>query len=98
MNGFVLYQTADRGFADPRGERGLSYVGVTYRIPRCDHDTIRQLEWERPPHELIEPICRDDGSTLLPEPDAVIERFDTVDRDTGDMLVMYRIPCRTVDA
>jgi hypothetical protein len=29
----------------------------------------------------------------LHAPDGVIERFETYDRDSGDVWVMYRVPC-----
>jgi len=96
MSGTVFYQPTDRGFSDPMGMTSLRYCGVTYRVPNCDHNTMRQLEWEQPPNELLDPIELPDGTQLEPDTEAVIERFETIDRDNGDLLVTYRIPCRAV--
>ena len=94
MAGTVFYQPTTQGLSDPHGRHQLRYCGVTYRVPHCDHNTIRQLEWERPPRELLETIHLPDGTQLEPDLHSIIERLETIDRDTGDLLVTYRIPCR----
>ncbi|MHB1157610.1 MAG: hypothetical protein ACYC26_12340 [Phycisphaerales bacterium] len=94
MTGTVFYQPLHHGMQNPTGSAAITYVGTTYRIPRSEHNTIRQLEWETPPNELIDDITLDDGCVLQPDRQGIIERFETLDRDTGDLLVMYRIPCR----
>jgi hypothetical protein len=94
MNGTVFYQPTDQGIGDPMGIAHLRYFGVTYRVPACDHNTIRQLEWERPPAELLEPLQMPDGQRYEPATEGIVERHETLDRDTGDLLVTYRVPCR----
>ncbi len=94
MGRTVFYQSTDQGMSDPMGMTALRYCGVSYRVPACDHNTIRQLEWERPPAELLEPIDLPDGRRLSPDLAAMVERTETIDRDTGDLLVTYRVPCR----
>jgi hypothetical protein len=91
----VLYQSVNRGFSHPDGSEPITYFGVSFRIPRSDHATVRQLEWEVPPAELCETLHLKDGRTLEPVLDDVIERFETIDQQSGDVLVMYRIPYRT---
>lgn len=95
QKGTVFYQPLHHGLQNPTGCAAITYVGTTYRVPQSEHNTIRQLEWETPPGELIgENVTLDDGSVLVPDRTGIIERFETLDRDTGDLLVMYRIPCR----
>ncbi len=91
----VLYQSVNRGFSNPDGSEPITYFGVSFRIPRRDHATIRQLEWEVPPAELCETLHLKDGRTLKPLLDDVIERFETIDQQSGDVLVMYRVPYHT---
>lgn len=93
MEGTVMYHDTKRGVQNPRGSGGIVYCGVTFRVPRADANTIRRLEWETPPAELTEPIDLPDGRQLMPMTRGIIERFESIDRDTGDLLVMYRIPC-----
>jgi hypothetical protein len=91
MGGALIYQPTDCGLINTAG-RQVRYYGTTYRVPASAHNTIQQLEWERSPHEIAHPITRDDGSTLVPDPEGAIERTDTLDADTGDLLVTYRVP------
>ncbi len=92
MGGALLYQTTDRGWTNPSGERHVVYYGTTYRIPASAHNTIQQLEWERNPTELCHDITLEDGTTLTPDPSGIVERTDTFDAETGDLLVTYRVP------
>jgi len=88
----VFYQPSDRGLHNPAGHKAVRYYGTTYRVPASAHNTIQQLEWEKSPREIVHPITLRDGTVLQPDPNGVIERTDTLDTDTGDLLVTYRIP------
>ncbi len=92
MGGALLYQTTDRGWTNPTGDRPVTYYGMTYRVPACARNTIQQLEWERSPAEILQTITSPDGDTLRPDPQGLVERTDTLDPETGDLLVTYRIP------
>jgi len=92
MSQRVFYQPSDRGLGNPTGEPSVTYYGTTYRVPASAHNTIQQLEWEKSPREIVHPITLPDGSKLEPDPTGIIERTDTLDADTGDLLVTYRIP------
>lgn len=96
-HGVVFYQNVTRGIANPDGSQPVQYFGKVFRIPRSEHDTIRQLEWEINPHELLEGVTDRDGRALMPLASSVIERLETYDRETGDVLVMYRVPCAAVE-
>lgn len=91
MGGALIYQPTDCGLMSTPG-RTIRYYGVIYRIPASVHNTIQQLEWERSPHEIAPPITRGDGAMLVPDPEGAIERTDTLDAETGDLLVTYRVP------
>lgn len=88
--GTVFYLSVSQGISNPQGQEPITYHGKVYRIPRSEHGTIRQLEWEMKPEELL----RGMGSNEEPVGGGVIERFEIFDQDSGDVWVMYRVPCR----
>ena len=92
MSQTVIYQPADRGLDNRAGRKPVTYYGTTYRVPASAYNTVQQLEWERTPREIVHPITLRDGTVLEPEPNGIIERTDTLDADTGDLLVTYRVP------
>ena len=95
MSGTVFYQSVCRGLQNPAGAHAITYFGTTFRIPRSDHATIRQLEWERPPDELCQPVTLNDGTLVHPDMSGIIERLETLDQETGDVIVTYRVPYHT---
>jgi len=88
----LYYQPTSRGLANPDGSRPVRYFGTVYRIPRSEHGTIRQLEWETAPRELCRELHAADGSTLRTPHQNITERFEVFDQTTGDVWVMYRVP------
>ncbi len=91
-SGTLFYQPVTRGLANPDGSRPMRYFGTVYRVPRSEYGTIRQLEWETAPQELQQEVHAADGSTLRCAAKNITERFEAIDPDTGDLLVMYRVP------
>lgn len=96
--GTVYYQSTDRGLESPCGEHAIRYFGQVFRIPRSAHGTLQQLEWEPSPSELRHTIANEYDRPIRPMLRGVIERFEVVDRDSGDVWVMYRVPYRLADA
>jgi len=88
----LYYQPTTRGLANPDGSKPVRYFGTVYRIPRSEHGTIRQLEWETAPRELGHDLHAADGSTLTTPDKNITERFEVIDQQTGDVWVMYRVP------
>lgn len=91
--GIVYYQSVSRGLENPDGKRPVAYYGRVYRIPRSEHASIRQLEWELNPEELLAQLSADSAVPLAQLPGGVIERFEIFDSESGDVWVMYRVPC-----
>lgn len=95
--GAVYYQSTVRGLMNPLGEEPITYLGRVFRIPRSEHGTMHQLEWELAPDELFsERATLPTGEPAERVPGCVIERFEIVDPPTGDVLVMYRVPHRAM--
>ncbi len=92
----VYYQSTSRGQANPDGPPNVVYFGKTYRIPKRDAgDGYAQRKWEVDPAHLAKPIqLPGSGVQYAPIPGAIIERHEVLDTDTGDLLVMWRIPFR----
>ena len=101
----VYFQVTDGAQAEMMGGASLLYVGMSYRIPKQhiedaqrvyndthDADQAQQMIAgdDVDPDHLLQTV-RDRG--YLPASDAILERFDTVDGDTGDILVLLRVPC-----
>lgn len=87
----------------PETRAEIRYFGVVKRIPRAAFPREPgalpgfALEWDESP----ESVRRDLPSTLPvsmqgwePLPDGMVERFEAFDRDSGDLLVFWRVPCR----
>jgi hypothetical protein len=91
--GTVFYLSASCGISNPDGKQPITYYGKVYRIPRSEHGTIRQLEWELTPDDLLADLINAHGKALRRAPEGVIERFEMLDGESGDLWVMYRVPC-----
>jgi hypothetical protein len=81
----------------------VRYFGVVKRIPFAVFPRTRaglermRLEWD----ESVASMTRDLPASLPvsmqswePLPGGVVERYEAFDRETGDLLVFWRVPCR----
>ncbi|MHB0936760.1 MAG: hypothetical protein ACYDCO_23220 [Armatimonadota bacterium] len=101
----VYFQVTDGAQAEMTGGGPLLYVGMTYHIPRQDLEEAQRIFDETNDAEQAQQvIARDDinpdrlmeavrTNGYMPVQDAILERFDTVDTETGDILVLLRVPC-----
>jgi len=90
--GAVLYVPVSHSVAPAPGADAARYFGAVYRIPKADYGTIRQLEWERTPDELLAAAPPRAGRPMRRLAARAIERLEVCDQDTGDIWVMYRVP------
>jgi len=90
--GMIYYQSIDRGLENPVGQADVRYFGKVFRIPRNEHGSLRQLEWEPSPDELRHEIETCEGRPIRVLDRGMVERFEVIDQETGDVLVMYRVP------
>jgi hypothetical protein len=81
----------------------IRYFGIVKRIPVAAFPRTRaalrhmRLEWD----ESAASVRRDLPDSLPvsmqgwePMPNGVVERYEAFDRETGDLLVFWRVPCR----
>lgn len=104
----VHFHVTEGAQSQMMGGLPLLYVGITYHIAKgeLEHaqqvfDETRDTEKAREvvakvdvgPEELLRRVAE---HGYQPLPDAVLERFDTIDSETEDMLVLLRVPCMPV--
>lgn len=86
-----------RGIENPTGEHERVYYGKSYILP--DYETLRNKDEEG--HEIEEKELRDledrfIKNSVMPGaefvPGAAFERFDTFIPETGEVIVLYRVP------
>lgn len=105
----IWYQSTLRGMASDTGEasaalqqiegglKDVLYYGKVLRIPRAEYgkdpseEGSREIDFDA---LLIDIEAKDDGEKMEPVPGAIIERYEVFDQDSGDVLVMWRIPYR----
>ncbi len=97
----VWYSTI-RGASNPDRDMERVYYGKVYRIPRDavgdreagEGGAIEERELSALEDEVINASCTDNG---IPAVGEIFERYDVFDAETGDMLVMYRVPYKALD-
>jgi hypothetical protein len=98
----VLYYPIIEGISTPYTEgedTGVVYFGKTYSIPRSETGGKQQMgEWELSFRELLELVVKPAGEDMvwIPVLGGTIERYETLNPESGEVLVTYRIPCRMV--
>lgn len=70
----------------------ILYIGVTYKIPDKEYPD-KLINYDVDQEELVKDV--DFGGVVYEAIlDGVIERYDTWERETGDCIVVWRIPYR----
>ncbi len=92
----VFYQSTVRGVAEAKAkdETPFIYVGHLHRIPSADFAKIKMLDHETNPGILFGDRIGNDGSQYEPAPGETIEGYEAWDIETGDVLVLWRVPYR----
>ena len=90
-----------RGVSNAAGDKDRVYYGKVYRIPKAMQDDADA--WKDFEHKAIDDLmakvvdascCSDDGMPAVGE---VVERCDVFDAETGDVVVMWRVPYRPAE-
>jgi hypothetical protein len=95
MMGFkvtVAYYSTSKGVTQQITGASAVYYGKVFKIPEALFSEDGEVDLEEEIGELVEGLR---GKGLEPVSDeATVERYETVDAETGDTWVMYRVPCR----
>lgn len=87
----MVHSTKLRGATERETGKPHLYRGLFYRVPAGDE--LRQLSIEAEMSQQLENALGGDGELEFP-PDGIIERYEANDLETGDLLVMIRVPFR----
>jgi len=94
----IVSYAADAGLAAQ--PNGVLYHGLVRRIPRDAYGPVSLSDsWELAPTELQDlraPLPYREGIIVV-APEVPIERVVTIDRTTGDRLVLWRVALRVPD-
>ena len=98
----MIYFSTVRGISNPDGAKERVYYGKVFRVPkdivakkkRTALGSIENREIEDLEQRFINASCVKDGNPAISE---AMERCEVFDPDTGDILVMYRVPYKSPD-
>ena len=95
----VFYRSTIRGITSDKGEEAI-YCGTVLRIPSKAYGTpgYSPGEWEPEPESLLQPHAGIGGEVYEPIMGGTMERYETRDLETGDVLVLWRFPYRLKQA
>ncbi len=87
----MIHSTKLRGATERETGKPHLYRGFFFRIPAGDE--LRQLSVEAEISQKLEKALGGDDELEFPA-DGIIERYEVHDFETGDLLVMVRVPFR----
>ena len=98
----MIYFSTVRGMSNPDGAKEMVYYGKVFRVPKgivakkkgWALGSIENREIEDLEQRFINAPCVKDGNPAISE---AMERYEVFDTDTGDILVMYRVPYKSSD-
>ena len=91
----VAYYSTTLGVTQSQTDVPVVYCGKVFKIPKQLFSGDVEVDFEKDISELIQEI-QDSGSEPILNR-ATIERYETWDVETGDVWVMYRVPCKVKD-
>lgn len=96
----LFWYSTIKGASNPDRGMGRLYYGKVFRIPHDIGDegderiAIEERELGILEDKVIHTSCVENGTPATGE---IFERYDVLDAETGDILVMYRVPYKAVD-
>ena len=87
----VAYYSTTKGVTQQQTDASLVYHGKVFRIPKPLFDEDVEVDFDKEIAELVREVQEKGLEPLLDE--TTIERYETWDTESGDVWVMYRVPC-----
>lgn len=94
--GLLHFFSMFEGITEQQTDAELLYLGVLLRIPKEEINTPAHYEKEDATMQRLPYLVKAEG--FEPVPGGVIERYDAWDADSGDLLIMCRVPYRSDSA
>ena len=85
----LIYTSPQKGITQARTRESLRYYGKVIRIPREELGKASALTYDADPEELLQDLK--DAEPVL---GGIVEQYEVVDMETGDLLIMLRVPYR----
>lgn len=87
----IAYYSTTKGVTQQQTDASMVYHGKVFRIPKPLFDEEVDVDFEKEIGTLVQEIEEKGFEPLLDE--TTIERYETWDTESGDVWVMYRVPC-----
>jgi hypothetical protein len=87
----IAYYSTTNGVTHQQTGGPMIYHGKVFKIHKPLFDEQADVDFQNEIGELIEEIEEKGLEPLLD--DTTIERYETWDTESGDVWVMYRVPC-----
>ena len=91
----VAYYPVSKGVTEQQCGSPTSYYGKVFKIPKELFSEDGQVDFEKEIGGVIEEV-QEKGLGLVAD-EVTVERYEVTDIETGDMWVMYRVPCHGKD-
>ena len=91
----VAYYSTTKGVTEQQTGEPTIYYGKVFKIPSKLFSEEGDVDFETEIAELVQEIQSKDSEPMLDA--ATVERYETLDIETGDAWVMYRVPCKAKD-
>jgi hypothetical protein len=90
----VAYYSTTKGVTQQKTGAPIVYHGKVFKIPKALFSEDGEIDFEKDVGELIQEIREEGLEPVLDE--ATVERYETWDTGSGDVWIMYRVPCNGV--
>lgn len=88
MDKEIFYYSTVRGLVNDTNEKECLYTGKVFRLPRDVAGTDKQADFEEGIFQYLGNLKKEDEF----EPVEPVERYEVFDKESGDILVMVRVP------
>ena len=88
----VAYYSTEKGVTQQQTGAPTVYYGKAFKITKQLFSENGDVDFEKEIGELVAKVQEKGSEPVLDG--ATVERYETWDIETGDVWVMYRLPCR----
>jgi len=88
----VAYYSTSRGVTQQTTGVPSIHYGKVFKVPQALFSEDGDIDFEEEIGRLVEEL-KDKGLEPVSD-EATVERYETLDAETGDTWVMYRVPCK----
>jgi hypothetical protein len=94
----IAYYSTTQGVTQQQTGGSMVYHGKIFKIHKPLFDEEVPVEFDKEIGELVAELQEKGLEPLLDIDQCTIERYETWDTESGDVWVMYRVPCAQKDS